>query len=1521
MGNFGKSGAKLLSTKRSTDAAVSSLFNMTPSFFGPDGWGPVSTSRSVLDFTVGFQDIVFVLIISVLFSGYAVAELVIHRGRHPDEYDDPKPEADKYKWLTTIKVLLYGVVICLLVAAIVLSFDQPPSTKLALAFQLLAFAIFGYLGLQMSRISWQTQISTQIFLLLVILSTAMRTRTEYTRLDEAKTLPDSVSSPAFAILISCIFGFVTVLFILENIPRISKDRRKTLRVGNQDVANLLSFATFWWMQPQMSRGFRLYRQQVLLEEKDLMEVSHSFGSEVVYTRFKDNWSTECQKTNPSIFKALARTYGIEYSIPLVIGLIAYTLPFAQPQLLNALISLIQSYNGSDSNNSVSGGYEIALGFLAAAVLRSILLACFMFSQASVGIKVRTTLMVAIYRKSLRLSPSAKRERTPGEMGNLMSVDAERFLFGLINQWEIVFVPYQLALAWYFLYQQLSYATFAGIAVIALYAPVPILFGKAWSKNQQKKMSAMDERNAKVNELVTNIKTIKLFNWEDAFLKKVFAARSKELKALRKVSILFTVLLPTILTIPNLVALVSFAVYAAIAPKDAPLDVNRIFVSISLFGIIQGPANDLANLLAPMMEMQVAFKRIKEFLLADELVHDTMQSENDLTTESTLDSGNEKSDNGTIVEGRSVSAPVAISYDGADFAWDKAATVPTLHDINLTVTKGKLVAVVGRVGVGKSSLLSGLVGDIYRTRGTARTIGKVAYCPQSPWIQNDTIKENILFGKDHDEKRLQEVIYACNLEPDLQTLAGGIDMEIGERGVNISGGQQARIALARAAYSDADILLLDDPFSALDAQVDSHLFEHLLGPSGLLKNKTRLIVTHSLQHLSRFDAIVVVADGQIAEQGTYEELVGKKGGLFQVLISDYSRPTTKKVESEMQVDEKESPEADEPSTPKEDPNIDKRAREEFVALGKVKYTVYFEYFKGMSWPIAIAVISMFALAQAAQTGAVSWLERYSNLLAAGAQPNTAVYLAVYGLLSLAMALFLALATYIFMAIGALKTSNRCFQNLARTVVRLPMSWFDTNPMGRVINRFSKDVFSLDEPLAQLMENAFPLIFQVIATIVVSATATPVFLAPIVPLVFVLYYVQLYYTATSRATKRLDSGRTRSPIYAFFLETINGASSVRAYGYTDRFLRQFLTRVDRNLHPLVAWSAENRWLSVRIECLGSFVTFFATVFVIVERHNISASLAALSVSYSLQITSILTSVVRLLIEVENEIVSLERIAEYTLLETEAAAVCKNDPPEDWPQQGAIEFQRYSTRYRKGMELALRDVSFKVGAGDHVGIVGRTGSGKSTIGLALFRILEAAASEGNEEKSPTTVEGKILIDGVDISQVGLSTLRRNLTIIPQSPVLFHGTLRDNIDSEHKHSDQELWSVLEASNLKTFVSGLEGQLDAPIEQGGGNFSAGQRQMISFARALLRKSKILILDEATSSTDMETNKQMQLTIQKYFADTTVLSIAHRISTVTDYDRILTMDNGQVVEYERPEVLLRDEGSLFFKFAKETGEI
>ncbi|KAG0322889.1 hypothetical protein BG000_002779, partial [Podila horticola] len=755
--------------------------------------------------------------------------------------------------------------------------------------------------------------------------------------------------------------------------------------------------------------------------------------------------------------------------------------------------------------------------------------------------------------------------------------------------------------------------------------------------------------------------------------------------------------------------------------------------------------------------------------------------------------------------------------------------------------------------------------------------------------------------------------------------------------------------------------------AVDAHVDQHLWENLIGPNGLLKNKTRVLVTHGIHHLEHVDQIVVVKDGRITENGHYDDLMDAKGAFHQ-LIDEYSvnahkekkkpieSPPSSSKDSAMSETKEGEVELLDIHAGTEKENVeedgekdDKLVQDEKMESGSVAWNVYKIYLRAASYRNSFITVFMFVAAQGCQIGTNVWLQHWTNVAPDGTKNDPAMFLGVYAALIAVFMVATFLVTYVVMVMAGLRACQRLHEQLLASVMHLPMSFFDTTPLGRIVNRFSSDVFACDDAIPWAFMSIMICVVSVSGTVIVIAVSTPVFLALVPPLSVAFVLIQMYYIRSSRALKRIDS-IARSPVYQHFSETLSGVSTIRAMGAQSRFVTENALKTDASSTAYFTYVTSNRWLQIRLEALGAVIVLGAAlnrpVFDMGLTNFIQFNMILME---SKQVTEDVTWMVRSFCDLQNSMVSVERIHEYVQKNPEAppATAVDDTLPEQWPSEGRVEFRNYSTRYRQGLDLVIKNISFEVQPAEKVGIVGRTGAGKSSLTLALFRIVEAAnshwarASHNGEDMDadPTKAQlqeeevvdlekvtvdedgGSIWIDGVDISTVGLSRLRKHLAIIPQDPTLFAGTVRENLDPFDELQDADLWEALERAHLKEHIASLAGGLSFMVSQNGDNFSVGQRSLICLARALLRKTKILVLDEATAAVDVETDELIQKTIRKEFKDRTILTIAHRIKTVMDSDKMLVLEKGCVQEFESPKELLKTRDSLFFKLAQQAGEV
>uniref|UniRef100_A0A8C3NY64 Canalicular multispecific organic anion transporter 2 n=2 Tax=Cyanoderma ruficeps TaxID=181631 RepID=A0A8C3NY64_9PASS len=1321
-------------------------------------------------------------------------------------------------------------------------------------------------------------------------------------------------------------------------------------------SGFLSRLTFWWFTSMAIHGYKRP-----LEDKDLWSLNEDDASKTVVQQLSKEWDrekAECKqkedvsymkKSNhvlnhvdgspeeaevlirdkkhnrkPSFLKALLRTFGPYFLIGSFFKLIQDLLSFVNPRLLSVLIGFIKNKDAP-----AWWGFLIAALMFVCAVLQTLILHQHFHYCLVTGMRLRTGITGVIYRKSLAITNSAKRSSTVGEIVNLMSVDAQRFmdLMTFLNMlWS---APLQIFLALYFLWETLGPSVLAGVAVMVLLIPFNSAIAIKTRAFQVEQMRYKDSRIKLMNEILGGIKVLKLYAWEPSFSEKVLEIRKNELRVLKKSAYLNSLSTFAWICAPFLVALTTFAVYVSVDEKNI-LDAEKAFVSVSLFNILKFPLNMLPQVISNIAQTSVSLKRIQQFLSHDEL-------------------------DPNCVETKVIAPGNAISVRNATFSWGKELK-PTLKDINMLIPSGSLVAIVGHVGCGKSSLVSALLGEMEKLEGEVAVKGSVAYVPQQAWIQNATLKDNILFGQAPNEEKYQNALEVCALKTDLEVLPGGDQTEIGEKGINLSGGQRQRVSLARAVYSSSDIFLLDDPLSAVDSHVAKHIFDKVIGPDGVLKGKTRILVTHGISFLPQVDHIIVLVDGKISEMGSYQELL-KQNKAFAEFLRNYAldeeveedeptmleeeevllaedtlsihtdladnEPVTNEVRKQflrqLSVVSSEGGECPnkmstkrrvcekkpaEPPLPKKNAN-EKLIQAETTETGTVKLTVFWQYVKAVSPVISLVICFLYCCQNAAAIGANVWLSDWTNEpVVNGTQHNKAMRIGVYAALGLLQGLLVLISSFT-LAMGGIKAARSLHAALLENKFHTPQSFYDTTPTGRIINRFSKDIYVIDEVIPPTILMFLGTFFTSLSTMIVIMASTPLFAVVIVPLAVLYFFVQRFYVATSRQLKRLESV-SRSPIYSHFSETLSGASVIRAYRRVKAFVDISDLRVDENQKSYYPGIVSNRWLGIRVEFVGNCIVLFAALFAVIGRNSLNAGLVGLSVSYALQVTLSLNWMVRMTSELETNIVAVERIKEYSETETEAPWIIEDKrPPENWPSKGELEFVNYSVRYRKGLDLVLKGLNLQVHGGEKIGIVGRTGAGKSSMTLCLFRILEA-------------VKGEIKIDGVKISEIGLHDLRSRLTIIPQDPVLFSGTLRMNLDPFNKYSDEEIWKALELSHLKRFVSSQPSMLDYECSEGGENLSVGQRQLVCLARALLRKTRILILDEATAAIDLETDDLIQMTIRTQFVGCTVLTIAHRLNTIMDYTRVLVLDNGTIAEFDTPANLIAAKG-IFHSMARDAG--
>ncbi|XP_010512144.1 PREDICTED: ABC transporter C family member 10 [Camelina sativa] len=1241
------------------------------------------------------------------------------------------------------------------------------------------------------------------------------------------------------------------------------------RVSQFAKAGLFSKLSFWWLNSLIKRG-----NVKDLEEEDIPELRNDERAKTCYSLFEENLNEQKRRLGnscrrPSILKVTFSCVSKELLISGCFAFMKIVAVSAGPLLLNAFI-LVAEGNARFRYE----GLVLAVLLFFSKMIESLSQRQWYFRCRLVGLRVRSSLTAAINKKQLRLNNSSRLIHSGSEIMNYATVDAYRI--GEFPYWfhQLWTTSFQLLIALGILFHSVGVATFSALAVIILTVLCNAPIAKLQNKFQSELMTSQDERLKACNESLVNMKVLKLYAWESHFKKVIEKLRNTELKSLKAVQMRKAYNAVLFWSSP---VFVSAATFATCYFLNIPLRASNVFTFVATLRLVQDPVRMIPDVIGVTIQAKVAFSRIATFLEAPELQGGESRRKQ-----------------------RSEGEQNAIVIKSASFSWEeKGSTKPNLRNVSLEVKFGEKVAVCGEVGSGKSTLLAAILGETPCVSGKIDFYGTIAYVSQTAWIQTGTIRDNILFGGVMDEQRYRETIRKSSLDKDLELLPDGDQTEIGERGVNLSGGQKQRIQLARALYQDADIYLLDDPFSAVDAHTASSLFQEYVMDA--LAGKAVLLVTHQVDFLPAFDSVLLMSDGEIIEADTYQELLARSRD-FQDLVNAHRE--TAGSERVLTVDN--------PSKPVKEINrvlssqskvlkpsrLIKQEEREKGDTGLRPYIQYMNQNKGYIF-FFIASLSQvtFAIGQILQN---SWMAANVD----NPQVSTLKLILVYLLIGLCSVLCLMVRS-VCVVIMCMKSSASLFSQLLNSLFRAPMSFYDSTPLGRILSRVSSDLSIVD------LDVPFGLIFVVASTVNtgcslgVLAIVTWQVLFVSVPMVYLAFRLQKYYFQTAKELMRIN-GTTRSYVANHLAESVAGAITIRAFDEEERFFKKSLTLIDTNASPFFHSFAANEWLIQRLETVSAIV-LASTAFcmVLLPTGTFSSGFIGMALSYGLSLNMGLVYSVQNQCYLANWIISVERLKQYTNLTPEAPEVIEETrPPVNWPVTGRVEITDLQIRYRRESPLVLKGISCIFEGGHKIGIVGRTGSGKTTLISALFRLVEP-------------VGGKIVVDGVDISRIGVHDLRSRFGIIPQDPTLFNGTVRFNMDPLCQHSDAEIWEVLGKCQLREVVQEKENGLDSLVVEDGSNWSMGQRQLFCLGRAVLRRSRVLVLDEATASIDNATDLILQKTIRREFADCTVITVAHRIPTVMDCTMVLSISDGRIVEYDEPMKLMKDENSLFGKLVKE----
>eukprot|EP01060_Flectonema_neradi_P004089 TRINITY_DN12694_c0_g4_i1.p1 TRINITY_DN12694_c0_g4~~TRINITY_DN12694_c0_g4_i1.p1 ORF type:complete len:1294 (+),score=165.55 TRINITY_DN12694_c0_g4_i1:38-3919(+) len=1255
-------------------------------------------------------------------------------------------------------------------------------------------------------------------------------------------------------------------------PLQAKARQKCTKENPWETVSIFSRETFTFLGDLLSVG---YKRPLVVD--DMYATLKEDDSALLVKNLGDNWLKEVKKNpkNPSLFLAIMKTFKREYFIAIMIGVLEWTAGLIEPYFVSKLIVILSEEDDSPADSVDDGELWMYAGlFMFASLCRAYFHHPMFYRTMHTGMRVRIACVGLTFDKLLKLSNDSLAKTTTGHLVNLVSNDAETFDQAFIFGAFLLIGPIKLIVGAYLLYQQMEYASFAGIAFCILLAPIQYYSGQAYSKFRQKSTVLTDLRVKLMNEIIMGVRLIKMYAWEGAMGKAVLDVRKAEEAKKRLTSNLRAANAAFFFCATPLIMFVMISIY--VHYSDDELTPEKVFACVMYLNVIRLSVSlFIPEAIKNGAEALVSISRIQTFLLFDEF-----KPLKQITDSSTPH---------VKLENVTATWPLGSSK--------KTKKAPlTLSNVSLTASAPELVGVTGAVGSGKSSIFAAILGELPATTGQVTVSGNVTVAQQEVWIASDTVRANILFGREFDAERYAVVVDACCLESDFSQFQDGDNTVIGERGITLSGGQRARISLARACYQGGDIFLLDDPLSAVDTIVGRKIFDKCINT--LLKGKLRILITHQHQFIPQCDRAFEVKDSELEEVNP---------SVF--LLSSSSSSTSSDEDEIEEAQSDHHPETDGSKDDSKAPDATKPKVEMILqedrSVGAVSLQSYVSYFKHGGVIKSTIFFFLAALSQGIFALTDFWLSEWTDR---DIHDKDDSYHYRYYSIGIAVLVVLGIIRSVLFFRLAITAATGLHGKMFLAVLHSPVSFFDSNPSGRVLNRFSKDLGQLDELLPWIFFDTIQNSLLCLGGIVTVSVVNPWVLVVVGPLLAVFVWMRRYFVATAREVKRLEA-MNRSPLYTAFSEAVSGLHTIRAYDRSTFFKDRYRAIQNDHSSSWYMFLLCNRWIGLRLDIMSWAFISSVTIAAIIAKDSLSPGQVALSLAYASSLAGSFQWCVRQSAETENHMTATERIRTYGKLPPEESKKLVKraiKPPKNWPDQGKIEFKDYSLKYREGLPTVLNKLNFTISPGSKVGIVGRTGAGKSSIMQGLFRLVEAA-------------NGSILVDNVNTSTVRLKKLRSSCSVIPQDPILFSGTVRYNLDPFNRQkNDQTLWKALEAVQLKNAVKKCGG-LSFAVSEGGRNFSIGQRQLICLARAILQKNKILMMDEATANVDPETDSIIQETIRNQFKACTVITVAHRLHTIIDNDLVVVLHKGVVSDIGEPHELLQREDSLLTKFVNQTG--